>query len=442
MWTTRLLLRPPPLLTRLPTDKGKGRERNPTPGPSGRAIHKAYHAFIDSVGLRNILAADKKLDTKNEVRACQAEIHALTQATGRLAADMEERSAHVIEVLNGFAAQLLSLEDSGDNRARLDKLRFGVANSMRTANDVSDRMDVVEATNLQTAATLDILRTAVGSLITRVNTMQPAAPPPAHTAVVADSAASTSSMDALMARMDEMITELARKRRRSPSPSDDARATATATSTHAPSSSVPTYTHTAPVPVQVAYGSAPASGPMPVIAPPPVLAPAPAPVPVIAPPPVLAPAPAPTPLVTPAPTPFVAPTPVTFIAPPPSLAPAPTITPVVTAPPPTAPVQVTVTVAAAAPPPHLPNNSDREARLRPVAWTKNITGESATVIRTVLPSARTVMRNYRARRGPDAHTIIACFDSAEIAAWFISSFNVARLNPGHQYQSVVASPNV
>ncbi|KAJ7435185.1 hypothetical protein FB451DRAFT_1194771 [Mycena latifolia] len=35
------------------------------------------------------------------------------------------------------------------------------------------------------------------------------------------------------------------------------------------------------------------------------------------------------------------------------------------------------------------------------------------------PAARAVMRNYHARRGPDPNTIIACFESAEIATWLI-----------------------
>jgi hypothetical protein len=61
------------------------------------------------------------------------------------------------------------------------------------------------------------------------------------------------------------------------------------------------------------------------------------------------------------------------------------------------------------------------------------------VIKTVLPSARAVMRNYRARRGPDQNTIVACFESAEIATWFIAAFNAARTSP---YENVIASPNV
>jgi hypothetical protein len=57
----------------------------------------------------------------------------------------------------------------------------------------------------------------------------------------------------------------------------------------------------------------------------------------------------------------------------------------------------------------------------------------------VLPAARSIMRNYRARRGPDAHTIIACFESAEIVSWFIPAFNASRIAP---YDTVFASPNV
>ncbi|KAF8195226.1 hypothetical protein K438DRAFT_1968550 [Mycena galopus ATCC 62051] len=67
-------------------------------------------------------------------------------------------------------------------------------------------------------------------------------------------------------------------------------------------------------------------------------------------------------------------------------------------------------------------------------------GESSTVIKQVLPAARAVMRSYCARRTSDPNTIIGCFESAEIAQWFIAAFNRARaLNP--TYRNVVASPN-
>jgi hypothetical protein len=52
------------------------------------------------------------------------------------------------------------------------------------------------------------------------------------------------------------------------------------------------------------------------------------------------------------------------------------------------------------------------------------------------------MRNYRARHGPDRYTVIACFESAEIATWFIGAFNAARASPGHSYHHIIASPNV
>ncbi|KAJ7251023.1 hypothetical protein C8J57DRAFT_1520891 [Mycena rebaudengoi] len=61
------------------------------------------------------------------------------------------------------------------------------------------------------------------------------------------------------------------------------------------------------------------------------------------------------------------------------------------------------------------------------------------IIKTVVPAARSVIRNYRARRGPDQHTIIACFESAEITLCFINAFNAARVHPN---ENVFASPNL
>ncbi|KAJ7495804.1 hypothetical protein B0H11DRAFT_2002349, partial [Mycena galericulata] len=117
-------------------------------------------------------------------------------------------------------------------------------------------------------------------------------------------------------------------------------------------------------------------------------------------------------------------------------APAPAL--VAPAPAPTLGLPVSVVANAPNPPPALPPfDSSREARLGPVNWGKNINGESSTVIKTVLPAARSIMRNYRARRGPDPHTIIACFESADIASWFITAFNASRIVP---YESVFASP--
>ncbi|KAJ7893914.1 hypothetical protein B0H14DRAFT_3854451 [Mycena olivaceomarginata] len=72
-----------------------------------------------------------------------------------------------------------------------------------------------------------------------------------------------------------------------------------------------------------------------------------------------------------------------------------TVAPVHIAPAPAlGPVPVSVVTNVANPPPALPPiDPRREARLGPVNWGKNISGESATVIKTVLPAARSIMRN-------------------------------------------------
>ncbi|KAJ7026212.1 hypothetical protein C8F04DRAFT_1268385 [Mycena alexandri] len=44
------------------------------------------------------------------------------------------------------------------------------------------------------------------------------------------------------------------------------------------------------------------------------------------------------------------------------------------------------------------------------------------------------MRGFRARRGPDSNTVIACFESAEIAAWFTTAFNAARGAPTNPFE--------
>ncbi|KAJ7934612.1 hypothetical protein B0H13DRAFT_2305387 [Mycena leptocephala] len=117
-----------------------------------------------------------------------------------------------------------------------------------------------------------------------------------------------------------------------------------------------------------------------------------------------------------------------FAAPAPHVAPAPALVHVAPAP-----------AAVAAPPVLGPTPVSVGGATWPCQLGKNIGGESATVIKTVVPAARGVMRNYRARRGPDPHTVIACFESADIASWFITAFNASRVAP---YKTVYASPNV
>ncbi|KAJ7444365.1 hypothetical protein B0H11DRAFT_2250052 [Mycena galericulata] len=131
------------------------------------------------------------------------------------------------------------------------------------------------------------------------------------------------------------------------------------------------------------------------------------------------------------PAPALTPTVVQIATPPPPIAPAPVLGPT--------PVSV-VTNPVNVPPALPPIDPHKEARLGPVKWGRNITGESSTVIKTVLPAARGIMRNYRARRVQgDPYTIIACFETAEIASWFVPAFNSSRVPP---YDTVLASPNV
>ncbi|KAJ6571208.1 hypothetical protein B0H19DRAFT_1255198 [Mycena capillaripes] len=74
---------------------------------------------------------------------------------------------------------------------------------------------------------------------------------------------------------------------------------------------------------------------------------------------------------------------------PPATTPAPAPSPVLGHPP-------VVAAGSNSPPPSPAYGAAKEARLGPVAWARTcINGESAFVIKTVLPAARVVMRNYR-----------------------------------------------
>ncbi|KAJ7647981.1 hypothetical protein FB45DRAFT_1020193 [Roridomyces roridus] len=79
-----------------------------------------------------------------------------------------------------------------------------------------------------------------------------------------------------------------------------------------------------------------------------------------------------------------------------------------------------------------------EAYLGPLSWGKNFSAEASNLVRNLVPAARGVMRNFRARKGPDAFTIIVYFETAEITTWFVKAFNSApRQSP---YEHVMASP--
>ncbi|KAJ7940055.1 hypothetical protein B0H13DRAFT_2300118 [Mycena leptocephala] len=81
-------------------------------------------------------------------------------------------------------------------------------------------------------------------------------------------------------------------------------------------------------------------------------------------------------------------------------------------PPPSAAPATTVAVALTAP------------SLLRIQW-KASSSASTAKWGTVLPSANWIMRSFRARRGADQYTVIACFELAEIAARFTPAFNAA-----------------
>ncbi|KAJ7866914.1 hypothetical protein B0H13DRAFT_2560451 [Mycena leptocephala] len=375
----------------------------PTPDHALPVLAGPMREFIDSVGLSDLPPKDKRFDGKVEVRQLGRELHSLTQQTARMHAELQKYRGEGAQVDKKLDADIRRLQD----------LQTNVATNTRDLVTANDRLERVELSVNQTAATLTAIHEAVKTLTARFNAgaLSSPAPPPAPapapppvipppTPAVDDTLpdASTSSI------MIGLLQQLVAKRSYSPDVSDDARNVRTRVDTPflAPAAVAPALP-VAPAPI-VAAAIAPALP----VAPAPVLT-VPATAVPMAPAPVLATS-----------------TPVTAAP----VAPAPT--------PALAPV-ATVAVGGANPPPALPAyDPAKEARLGPVSWGRNITGESATVIKTVLPSARAVMRNYRARRGPDQNTIVACFESAEIATWFIAAFTAARTSP---YENVIASPN-
>jgi hypothetical protein len=393
--------------------------RHAAPAPAGAAKD-----FIDGVGLTEIPPKDKRFDGKSETRQLQREVHSLTQGTARVHAAFEQFRGETTRLLKGTQqySQPFNLPahwESDVEGLQSPSVQAAIAANSRDICAATERLELVERSLTGMEATVNVIHQTLVGLVSRVNGLSVAtAPAPAAIAapppLPIDSTPSPS-------RLELLLEQLLNKRGRSPDMLDDVRnvrsrvegSTAAPAPITAPIAAAPiTAAAAAPMPAAV-------TAPVPVAAPitfTPALAPAAMPVPVPIPAAIA---------VTPA-IPAPAAVPVTVAAPAPLAV--------------AAPVPVSVAVAGAPAPPSLPAyDPAKEARLGPVSWGRNITGESAIVIKAVLPAARAVMRNYRARRGPDPNTIIACFESAEIASWFIGAFNAARVSP---YESVVASPNV
>ncbi|KAJ7683616.1 hypothetical protein B0H14DRAFT_3177094 [Mycena olivaceomarginata] len=431
-----------------PVSKGKGKTRNASPGPSVPPLDAAAKQFIDDLNLPEIPPHDKRFDGKNETRGLGVGLHSLAQNTGRLRADFKAFEADSVNSMTGLHAQVLEVDSAlGAARAEFND-RY---------HNLEARLSSVETTELQNTAQLGAVLNTLQTLMDQVSALR----------AIVEAAAATPSPIPVP----------------TPAPIATQPPTVVQPPVAAPLSSVaPPYSET---PFQVLGGvtsAAPAPAPVPAVAPAPVAAPLP-PVALVAPSPSSvegqmerlealfreainankrAHSPSPTDdtravrprvdvsqaysasasALAPIATPIVQAPALTAATPaPPPAAVQATVAPVPIAPAPAlGPVPVSVVTNVANPPPALPPiDPRREARLGPVNWGKNISGESATVIKTVLPAARSIMRNYRARRGPDAHTIIACFESAEIVSWFIPAFNASRIAP---YDTVFASPNV
>ncbi|KAJ6556981.1 hypothetical protein DFH09DRAFT_1084329 [Mycena vulgaris] len=346
--------------------------------PAAPAPTGAIKDSMDRVGPSDIPPKDKRFDGKVEARQTQRELHSLTQQTARVSADLQQHRAETTLVLEQLSAQLKGARPTSTN------LQAGVAANTRDICTVNDRLEQLELTLSRTSATVNTIDEALRTLIARVNGLATApfsaAPATVHFPAAAPSSAA-SSFDSHMDNMESLLQQLVSKRGRSPDASEDGRNL-------------------------LRYPLLPL--PLPLLPRPHSLSQSTSP----RPPPLSSLLPNPPPLSL-------------LLQPPPAAV--------------AAAVHAPAPVAGAGAPPPLPAyNPAKEARLGPIVWGRNITGESATVIKAILPAARAVMRNYRARRGPDPNTIIACFEFAEIANWFVGAFNAARVSP---YENVVASPN-
>ncbi|KAJ7183935.1 hypothetical protein C8R46DRAFT_1309193 [Mycena filopes] len=377
----------------------------PTNAPPLPALTGHAKAFLDRIGLGDIPSKDKRFEGKLEARQTQREVHFLAQQAAQLYADQQKDRAETTQVLEYMSAQIKAVQEP------TKKLQAAVMSNARDIGTANDRLEQLELIVTNTAATVSSMESALKSLIARWNAapgpvppaLAPLPPPPPSIPIPAPFVPNDepSTID----RMESLLQQLVAKRAHSPDIYPDERHVRTRLADGVPSAGssavafAPAAAATAlPVPVSVS-----AAHPIPVAAA--------AALPVAATLPVAAALPVPAAL--------------------PAIAPAPAVA---------APAPIAVVAVGANPPPPLPAfDSTKEALIGPVVWGRNITGESSSVIKAVLPAAKSVMRSYRARRGPDANTIIACFESADIASWFITAFNAARVAP---YESVFASPNV
>ncbi|KAJ7683795.1 hypothetical protein B0H17DRAFT_1333166 [Mycena rosella] len=407
-----------------PAAGGKTRERNASPGLSASPVNGAVKEFINGVNLGDILSSDKRYDGKTEDRALQRDVYSLTQATARFYAEAKGQRAETVEVLSALQNQMLDIDSSV---ATLGAARAPATAANQSALSlVNERLDTLEAATTRTSAQLESAFNAVQTLLSRGDSAPGSAPvaarmaavpivapvaapppypgapitgpavqPPAALPPFALVAPSATSMDGRMDRLESLLRDLTSKR----SPAHRCRR---------PPALV------APIPA-----------PLTVPAPAPVLA-SPAPV-LVAPAAVLAaPAPAPV-LAAHTPPPSSLHLPLSSLCPRPHLP----LFPLWLFPPPSLPLPHLH-------PPHL-SPSSRRSQILPQLPPPFDPSKEARLGPTVLPAARSIMRNYRARRGPDNNTVIACFESADIALWFISAFDTSRAVP---YQSVFASPNV
>ncbi|KAJ7732252.1 hypothetical protein DFH07DRAFT_781028 [Mycena maculata] len=370
------------------------------PGPSLPPAAGPVKAFLDRVGLTDIPPKDKRFDGKAEVHQTQRDVHSLAQQTGRIDADLQKHRAKTTQVLECAQSYLFGVNFTADATidlsAQIKSLQQPTKSPQATiaanARDISmanDRFEQLELIVTNTVAQVGSIDGALKTLIARFNAQ--AMPVPPHSCSCARPRPRPRPHRPRRRAHRDYVECDRHVHDADGDPSPAARREAQSLSRWLRERAQ----HSAPAPAVVAPAAATAAA---VVTVPPVIAPAPI---------VGAPLP---------PAPANPPVPVTVAA----------------------PVAV-VAVGGASPPPPLPAfDPTKEARLGPVTWGRNITGESSIVIKVVLPVARSIMRSYRARRGPDSNTIIVCFESAEIATWFIAAFNAARVAP---YETVFASPN-
>ncbi|KAF7347945.1 hypothetical protein MSAN_01746500 [Mycena sanguinolenta] len=470
----------------------------PVPATHQWTPDAAKKEFLSLVALSEIPPSDKRYDGKTETRGLQRDVHALTQATADIVATVVEARMETVDIVTELEARVTTIEsrlkaavpDAAAQRdniyvnERLDLLGvemtridsqvgaiFSAVNSLvvrvdslTAAPPAAAALPAPAAALPSTGAALPVAAAAVpAAALVPVHAVPallppvPAAPPMPEAPAVAAFAPAPANAHA--------AASVTYKRPHSPSEDDNVRNVRQHLAT-APTATVPppaafaapvvqqyvpaappmaTYAHMAPT-------YAPAAPAAPYAAAAPIAPPYAASVPIAsayaaAPQPVIPPyaAPLSTPTLQPIAPPPV-PTYATAAPAPQAVAPAPAPQPVMTAPHVavaypvsiSAPVSI-VPTATNAPPALPPVDPSREVRFGPAAWGKNISGEASTVIKTVLPAAKGIMRSFRARKGPDQLTIIGCFESAEIVNWFIPAFNASRVAP---YSTIFASPNV